>query len=291
MSHGLDLDTTIRGRRMSYDKYDRLDGIRSSDIRAILVSPRKYKYLKDNPRPDTDAFRIGRVTHAGILEPLQLPKMCAIWGGKTRRGKAWDEFSEVHKDKTIVTDAQYAAIEGMTAAVHAHPVAGKLLAEGEPERVFRWKERGTTGPICKSMVDWLTKGLHKRKAIVEVKTVRDASPHAFGRAALALGYHVQVAHYLAGYCVAMDDEPPEAYIVAVEKTPPHDVAVYCVDGATLALGRSERAVGLTLLEYCERMQEFGGAWPETMDLELPAWAYSSDDDDEHTITVGGEVMR
>jgi hypothetical protein len=43
----------------------------SSGAKLLLPpsAPAKFKYLRDHPRQDTDAFRFGRIVHTVILEP------------------------------------------------------------------------------------------------------------------------------------------------------------------------------------------------------------------------------
>jgi len=60
--------------------------------------------------------------------------------------------------------------------------------------------------------------------------------------------------------------------IAVEKTAPYAVGVYCLDPASVAMGRERNLRNLDLLESCQS----SGHWPayssEIETISLPAWA-------------------
>jgi hypothetical protein len=60
--------------------------------------------------------------------------------------------------------------------------------------------------------------------------------------------------------------------IAVEKTAPYAVGVYCLDAASIAVGRERNMKHLDLFEACHT----SGKWPayssEIETISLPAWA-------------------
>ncbi len=51
------------------EAYHRGPGISSSELKTIIKSPMHYKYLSENPRPQTANMALGTAAHALILEP------------------------------------------------------------------------------------------------------------------------------------------------------------------------------------------------------------------------------
>jgi len=91
------------------------------------------KYIKGEVEKfSTEAMDTGTYLHTGVLEPHKVAKEIAVYEGKTRFGKNWDEFKRKHGDKMIVTIKQKELADGMIKAVKDSPVSMAYL-EGEPE--------------------------------------------------------------------------------------------------------------------------------------------------------------
>ena len=79
-----------------------------------------------------EALDTGTYLHTGVLEPHKLKSEIAIYPGKTRYGREWNEFKEKHKGKVIITEKQRDLGDGMIAAVKNSPTSMAYL-EGEAE--------------------------------------------------------------------------------------------------------------------------------------------------------------
>lgn len=123
-------------RDMSSEAYHGTAGTwSSSQLKDIIDDEDVFiqKHIKKvGSKFSTEAMDTGTYLHTGILEPHKLAKEIAVFDGKTRYGKSWEEFKRKHKGKMIITQKQQELGEGMIKAVRASPTSMEYL-EGEPE--------------------------------------------------------------------------------------------------------------------------------------------------------------
>jgi hypothetical protein len=264
---------TVRG--LSAEDYHRDPGISRSMLGYMDVCPAEYKYRLENPREETEAMAFGTMLHAAILEPDTFTARVAFApevDRRTKEGKArWEAFLDEAEGKMVATAKQAQLLTGMGIAVHGNrDAAAALSGEGWLEQSFFWIDEAT-GLRCKARPDFI----RADGFIVDVKTCSDASPKSFQRAMVDFGYHRQAAWYTDGVKAGRDDlipEPLSFLFVAVEKTPPHHVAVYVADGGVMACGRNQCRRLLNRVAECTRRNE----WPSYADgvqmLSMPTWA-------------------
>lgn len=215
-------------KRNEYTTSHRLDLFRKC--------PALYKKTIDGEivEGDTAAFALGRATHTLVLEgrerfdaeftvsdgPIN-PKTGAAYGRLT---KAYQEWYAEQPMPVISTD-DFALIEKMRTAVHAHPVAKDLLASGIAEGTIRatWN-----GESVQSRLDWLDP---ERGVLVDFKTCADADRFRFD--VRDFGYIPQMAFYENMCALSGFAAPLKVYLVAVEKKEPFRVVVVHVSSATL----------------------------------------------------------
>ncbi len=107
----------------------------SSQFKDILDDEDYFirKYIKKEvERTETDAMDTGTYTHTMLLEPHKVDEEIAIYPGKMRAGKAYQEFRKKHEGKCIITTSQKDQGDAMVKAVKASPSCMEYL-EGEPE--------------------------------------------------------------------------------------------------------------------------------------------------------------
>lgn len=273
--------TMLRG--LPYSEYAALPGVRFSTLRHVDLSPLHYRHALANPPADTDALRLGRITHAAILTPDEPPEdlPVVVYPG-IRRGKNWEAFKAEHAGETIVSEseraearAQFDTARRVRAAVHANPRANALLRSGEGEVSVTWSEGDI---LCKARLDWVTpSGGH-----AEVKTTRSIHKRAFAADFARRNYHVQIALHgmgLRAACVSNTGADVLPIVIAIESSPPHDVAVYRIGYDTLEAGERKVREWLDAIARCEA----SGRWPgvdggEVLDLRMPGWALDDDVD-------------
>jgi len=249
--------------------YRAATGINISALKNINRSPAHYLAKLTEVRPEpTPALVFGTLLHRAALEPKKLAGSFAVkpegMSFVSKEGKAWRDAQTL----PIITEEQHIALSGAAASVAAHPAAAAILADAKREvSVFRRITRSNPeGLLLKGRLDIVATDSHGSTTIADIKTTEDASPEAFSKTIAQYGYAQQAAHYLdllgATHFV----------FIAVEKTAPYAVGVYCLDPASVAMGRERNLRNLDLLEACQS----SGHWPAySSDIEtisLPAWA-------------------
>jgi hypothetical protein len=195
-----------------------------------------------------------------------------VWEGERRAGNEWRACQVEHQGRTIITAKQHATALEIAGAVRRHPVAARLLAEGQPELSLHWTHE-RTGLLCKARIDWW------RGVMVELKTCRDPSPAIFASAFVRLGYHVQAAHYQSGL-IAVGLGPCPVKVIAAQNVPPYDVVVYDVPLDAIVIGETAAESALDRIAACRRAKVWPGlAHDAEVELHLPAWAAPDFDDD------------
>jgi len=268
------------------DPYFDLPGCNWSSIKWLRESPMMYRYRLDHPQADTPAFALGRATHSLVFEPLTFDRDYVIWEGGTRRGKEWDAFRAEHVDQTIFKPDEIDEAIAMADAVRRHPLVQPYLEAGRFEVPLQWTDE-STGLACKAKPDWL---IDDRRILLDLKTCESIHGRRFGSKAARYGYHCQLAHYRAGVQAALGWYPERVLIVAVEKGPPYDVAIFAATFEDLCAGEAEVAELLRMLKACRDADHWPGRYTEEQALQLPAWVTMDDDDDDPEsmgLVVGG----
>jgi hypothetical protein len=255
--------------------YEAIDAWNFSRIKHLRESPLRFHHRKDHHEDDSDALRLGRATHTAVFEPDRFPLEYIVWTGDRRAGKEWEAFRGAGGGRTILTESQYGRALGIRDAVRAHPLASVYLRRGEPEKTLTWTD-DATGLACKARLDWLAGDL---PCVVDLKTARTIEASAFGRSAARLGYHNQLAFYSAGAVANELLIEPRALIIAVEQEPPHEVAIFRLDGNALACGAEENAALLAKLKTCIDTNAWPGRYETEQDLALPHWLFGDDEED------------
>lgn len=245
----LDIDSTsyhAATKRNEFTTSHRLDLFRRC--------PALYKKTIDGDivEGDSAAFMLGRATHTRILEGAE--KFAAEYivsdgpvNEKTGKPygkltKAYADWAE-HQERPVITTEDFALMEAMNAAVHAHKIAADLLSSGIAEGTIRtsWDDE----PVqCR--MDWFDP---ERNIIVDLKTCNDTD--RFGYDIRDYNYVGQLAFY--AHCVSLTrgdkigvgPQIPNCYLIAVEKKEPFRVSVTEVCNLTL----------YDAIHYCDAMIE------------------------------------
>ena len=252
-------------------------GLNWSLLKTIGKSPKHFLHLRDNPRPDSPTFRIGRAVHAAILEPERFERDWIVYAGR-RAGKAWAAFFEEHSDCEILNQSEMDKVVAMATAVRSRPDLAAVLAEGIAEASYVWSHGITyyrkLAPVFKARADWI---YHDGEGFVllDLKTTRDIESRSFGRDAARLLYHGQLAHYQDGLAQIMMnagiDEPLRTELLVVESEAPHDCGIYRLDSAASERGAMRRDDLLQLWAEGTTSGDWPGQLPWPGWLELPEW--------------------
>lgn len=255
---------------LAAEYHERILGVvNKGALDAIARTPAHYRaWLVEEAQGETPALRFGRALHCAALEPDVFAQQWALrpdFGDlRTKAGKeSRDEWIAEHVGVETLDADEWQRIEAMQSALRAHPIAGRVLQRGASEVTAIW-QNGDTGLLCKARFDYWRQDLG---LIIDLKTTEDASPAAFARSVANYRYAVQQAHYCAGASV------DKFLFVAVEKSPPHAVAVYQLDRDSARRGEELRARDMDTLSRCIERDDWPSYPADVTTLSLPAWAF------------------
>lgn len=247
-----------------------MDGLSGTEVATILDSPADLKWKRDNPTPSTSAQSFGTIVHALVLGQPVMAVVNEYPDFRSKEAREWKVAQEGF-GLTVVKAEDMARAQEVAAAVRDNSLALELLeAPGRSETTVVGEHRGHA---LKGRIDRLP----YVGALVDLKTAKDASPHAMSRFIGDYGTTTQLAHYalLAGR------EEHRPLIIAVRNTGRPAVAVYRLTDVTwhVALEATRRAWDV----YADCMDS--GVWPDphaaqVNELELRPWAMDALEDIE-----------
>lgn len=260
-------------------------------LRAAGQSGAHCLHAFQGENPDTLVRRIGSGSHAMLLgkpwKPWDQPSkasldrrakvMKEIRAGANkplppltiapRSGDDYKKFVADNPGCVIMIASEIAAARGIVDAIKAHPIAARLLLDGDVvhERSIVWSQNGRPR---QSTPDARTANGERH---VELKTTRCAHPARFLRDAEKMGYHAQVADQRAAIAHETGAPPRHSYVVAVENVPPYVVQVYELAPSALDRGQQLIDIWLEKLQVYEATQLWGGysAGIETWEVVEP----------------------
>lgn len=241
-------------------------------LKHMARSPQHYyQSAHGDGWPDAHALRFGRGAHAILFDQPH-----AVFEGKVRRGAAWEQFKEENRDAVWLNPKEYSQAETLANAIQKHSDARQLMfSDGvRLEGRIEWTQLGRA---CAGTPD-----VRSSTYIVDLKTTKSAHPDRFIRDATWRSYHAQLAWYLDGVRLSGLGKPTEAYVVAVESTPPHTVTVFRLTEQAIDQGRRLCRIWLERVIGCER----DGYWPGytqaivPFDVEQPLELEFGDTDDD-----------
>jgi hypothetical protein len=263
----------MNGIKISNKEYREREGISSTELKKIMVTPAHYRHWKDNPEEtDTPALLFGRAAHKYILETYDFYNEFAVAPNcdrRTQEGKAkWLLFCDQSEGKDIITQEQFEQIDAMRNAMLATPFVSKLI-NGEHELSYFWTDEDT-GLKCKCRPDSIN---HKLKIVVDYKTTDNAETEHFMKQAIRLGYDLQASYYLDGV-KANTGEDYVFVFIAQEKKPPYAVNILQADDIFIRSGREVyKAMLQTYKECSETGNWYGylGQENQINSLGVPKW--------------------
>ena len=255
--------------------------VSSSQLRHMAKSPATFlaAYQGVIKVKETQALRFGRLIHQVVLEggDAVLRQYAVIpaatlrsWGHANSNKhkdakKAW--LAEHAAGKVVVKEAERDQLRAMLEAIAAHPDAALLLREGEPELSGYYNDP-ETGIRCRIRPDFVNT---KINGIIDLKSVVDCDPYSFQRSITDWLYHFQLGMYGAGFEQIEGFAPSFYAFIAVEKTPPYEVAVYAADAEMIHIGQQDYRDCLHKLRQCIDSGSWPAAFPAIQNISLPAW--------------------
>lgn len=225
--------------------------VSSSGLKLMLYNSKLFyeQYVLDKPDEEDkpqSAFDFGSYIHTCVLEPHLLKEEYAIFPGKVKRGKEWEDFKANNSDKIILSQSQVDMAEKMMYSYHNSGVEiGKHGFNTEVSYNSFFKNGYAELTACTNIlgVDVKVKfDYYKNKdgfaSINDVKTTSEGSLTKESVKSICDKWHydlsaalyVDVAELLTG-------EQHDFYFLFMSKKPPYDVRLFRASEAMLERGR------------------------------------------------------
>ncbi len=242
-----------------------------SQLKRIPDSGVQYLHAVNTPFDPTPAMLLGTAVHAIVLGERPSHPV-HVYPGKTRSGKAWEEFAAAHADGDIVTATEWSRAEQIADAVKRDPVARQYLGGARYEVPLTWDEDG---------IPCSTEGVDIVPACMwgDLKTTATTELEALMRQCFKMSYHVQLAFYRRGLVANGFDVSKGAFLVCVETKAPFEVV--CLELSQDLLDLGDRTVSLWL----ERLKVYRASecWPGRAQTPVvwtvPSWMQHDDEED------------
>lgn len=198
----------------------------SSDIKLAYRDIYAYREKQMGRAPQTEptpAMTLGSVFDLMLTEPDAFDERFVVLEKGARKPK--DEKREVIRDQ-----GQYsiATVNAMLEEIHKHKVARAVLDLG----ATRCQTQASYFATVKGVQAKCRPDVLHRNYCVDIKTTADASPTAFARQAIRLGYHIQQEWYTR--ILQQNKRVVERfYFVVVQTSWPFTVGVYTLPATAL----------------------------------------------------------
>lgn len=266
-------------KNLSNEHYHLSKGLSNSSMEFLLPPhcPKMFWYQKLSGKvkhKSTDAFDLGTAVHTLVFEPQEFAKRfyCIQEFPKrnTKIGKASYESMEKTAGGRIILDkADQDTAYWMASNVTSHSMWKTVKGDlsGCIEDSIAWIDP-ESGILLRSRPDFYTDDI-----IIDLKTTKDSSPHAFQKAVSDYAYHRQGALSIDGLSAHKDKPYQSVVLFVVDKNPPHFARCYVMTDNAIEQGRYEYKYAASQYKKCSDT----GIWfshPEIIeDLDLPQWAY------------------
>jgi hypothetical protein len=227
--------------------------------------------MDNPPEPHKAVFDFGKAAHCEVLgqgEPIRYVD-ADDWRTKDARA-AKAEAYEAGEIPLLAKDE--GVLEGMVAALRAHPLAAALLnpATGKAEQSLFWTDPDS-GVNLRGRLDWLPNARDGRMIIPDYKTAAKADTESFAKSAASYGYVMQDPWYrdlVTGLELAED---VSFVFIVQEKEPPYLVNVIELDGDALRIGRGLNRRAIHLFRKCTDNNHWPGYSTDVELVSLPIW--------------------
>ena len=255
----------------------------SNSIAQILLNKSPlhawYSHPRMNPnyKADDDAkFDVGTAAHAFLLEGLDKmqpidPQDYPAKNGNIPAGftnkvirEARDAARAAGKIPVLLSVANdiRCMVEVALEYVAQSEIAG-IFSSGNPEQTVIWKEWDWMW--CRSRIDWLGE-----RIALDYKSTTDASPEAFSRQLVRMGYHFQDAFYTRG--LEMADKKRRKFIFLVQEVePPYSCSLAACAPMLKEISQNTMIHTMETWHNCMRDNKWPGYSPRIAWADAPAW--------------------
>lgn len=267
--------TFTEGTIVSNNSYHDGPGISRSmlmDIHQRRLSGRRTfaaRYVtKTAPREtETNAMRIGTVSHVAVLQPDKFDELIAIIPpdvlskSGSRSGKAWEAFEaeQASLGKTCVKESELQEIRAMRDAVNADALCSWIMSpRAICEHPIYWTDE-ETGLELRCLPDFVLP-LKNKLLCADLKTCADIETF---EKALADDYWMQEPHYVAGLRAVYGNDVEIVFgFVAVQKTAPYPVNLFQMSERMSSDSHAKWRAALNVVAECKK----SGNWLDQSQL-------------------------
>lgn len=186
-----------------------------------------------------------------------------------------DIDAEIYGNRQVLKHDEMVACERIVGRIKADHIYSYLLKDGEPEKLG-WYFEETTETVITFKADYfkaLEKEIMNAQAIVvDVKKVQSVNPRKFEATIWDRNMYIQAALY-SDIIHEITGLPTMFLWLAVNASPPYEVAAYVADYGLVEAGRSAYKHDLREWRKCREK----GVWPTKHNgletVSLPAWAW------------------
>jgi len=236
------------------------------------------------PRKESKAFDWGNVADAALTHPGGMDAVAriipesALNGDGHRKGAPWTRWSNEPENAGKILLKQDECKEIVRAVQHCreNPNAARLLdAPGDFQFTIRWIDDETGLPL-RCRIDKVAI-FPEFTVACDVKTCRSVALRKFRSDVYEYGYHRQAAMYMDGLD-EIGESADKWTNIAIGKPDPQECVVYAMKDDAIRLGREENRKYLR--ELADRLASGDWkprAWDQVIELDVPEWAYTSDE--------------
>lgn len=276
---------------MPMEEYQSIDALSATGLRLFSRSPWHYKNRV--PVAATRPMLRGNLAHCAQLEPDALAQRYIVtpedapkrptpaqWAAKksnessTYAKEWWSNFAVLVALREVVSFEEYSITQQQLLALGRDQDIASTLASGAPEVSVFWVDEDT-GVYCKARPDWVHQVDGNQVDLMDLKTTADESPNGFGRVAAKMRYHLQRAHYTAGYECAADIKVRQFIFAAVTNALPVLAVPYILTDEIDQQAIDERGELLERFAWCKREDQWPTYGRGLQLLDFPAYAKRS----------------
>lgn len=264
---------------LTNEDYHANPAIGSSGLKSFKECPAIYydKYLAPDREPteESKAMRLGSFAHIKLLEPERFkkeywisPEFAVVNKGK--KNEALKPMNRAHGDwgvfeeecaalgKKPILHSEYDEITAMALAISKHPLASRMLMNGQEEMSF-FTQDPESGLMMKSRPDYLVKLPDYGVCLIDYKTTAISmtttkqSNHAYG-----LGRHIQAAHHKTVAELATGGQIDNVVYITQMVKRPYLLRFFRMPTHSLQRGMDERRTYLDGIAECIQKNH----WPE-----------------------------
>lgn len=250
--------------------------VSSSSLKLMIEKSPKSMIMAHNGllyRRESLAFRIGTVLHMAILEPEKFRKLFVIqpaFSGKGSVSMKADWRLSLPPDAVILKEDEYNDLQEMINSVLSHQDACNILKKGKAEMAGYYRDPDT-GIKIRIRPDFLHLD---HMALLDVKTTQDVRASQFMKSIWSWRYDFQMSHYSEGIFRITKKAVQYPLILAVEKNPPFECALYLCDQRMIDKGLSDYKLALNRLKQCIDENMFDSYQKTMQQISLPDWAFT-----------------